>query len=183
MSPVRSSGVRAEGQSLLWMVWTMSTGTTPAAMACLGNCLAPMNCQREFFSSSVAELSRLFDAHAMTTTIRATRHCQSPATPSAAGFNSQDLPSRAVYSKSVGLETHHRIVDLSDGHPLALSYLLNRLRDAGREDWPRIYSQNCLHTRATLKPNILTVWDEVKDDSDIVDILAICSRLRSRLQN
>lgn len=85
---------------------------------------------------------------------------------------------RVPFTASLSLETHHRIVDLSDGHPLALSYLLNRLRDTDGQRAEDILSKLPAYA-GDVEAEYLTVWDGVKDDSDIVDILAICSRLRN----
>ena len=85
---------------------------------------------------------------------------------------------RVPFTASLSLETHHRIVDLSDGHPLALSYLLNRLRDTDGQQAEDILSKLPAYA-GDVEAEYLTVWDGVKDDNDIVDILAICSRLRN----
>ena len=85
---------------------------------------------------------------------------------------------RVPFTASLSLETHHHIVDLSDGHPLALSYLLNRLRDTRGQQAEDILS-NLPAYAGDVEAEYLTVWDGIKDDNNIVDILAICSRLRN----
>ena len=84
---------------------------------------------------------------------------------------------RVPFTASLSDETHQRIVDLSDGHPLALSYLLNRLREPGGGTVEDILTELPAYG-GDVEAEYLAVWDEVKDDSDIVEILAICSRLR-----
>lgn len=85
---------------------------------------------------------------------------------------------RVPVTASLSVEAHHRIVDLSDGHPLALSYLLNRLHDTHGQQAEDILSTLPAYA-GDVEAEYLAVWDEVKDDTDIVDILAICSRLRN----
>ena len=84
---------------------------------------------------------------------------------------------RAPPAEALSPEIHQRIVDLSNGHPLALSYLLNRLRetDAGSagevlEAAPAYAGEMAAEYRA--------VWDDIEDDDAVVDILAVCARLR-----
>ncbi len=85
--------------------------------------------------------------------------------------------SRAPVTAGLAPEVHQRVAELSSGHPLALSYLLNRLRDADGES-----AEDVLATAPAYEGDVAAeyraVWDEVEDDDDIVDILAVCSRLR-----
>ena len=84
---------------------------------------------------------------------------------------------RVPFTASLSDETHQRIVELSDGHPLALSYLLNRLREPDGGTVEDILTELPAYG-GDVEAEYLAVWDEVKDDSDIVEVLAICSRLR-----
>lgn len=74
-------------------------------------------------------------------------------------------------------DMHQRIVDLSNGHPLALSYLFNRLRSENAEsvedalaDVPAYAGDVAAEYRA--------VWHAIEEDKDVVDLLAVCARLR-----
>jgi hypothetical protein len=84
---------------------------------------------------------------------------------------------RAPVTATLAEEVHKRIAELSDGHPLALSYLLNRLRDADGED-----AQGVLATAPAYEGDIAAeyraLWDAVENEDDVVAILAVCSRLR-----
>ena len=84
---------------------------------------------------------------------------------------------RAPPAAALSPEIHQRIADRCNGHPLALSYLLNRLRetDAGSagevlEAAPAYAEDMAAEYRA--------VWDDIEDDDAVVDILAVCARLR-----
>ena len=74
-------------------------------------------------------------------------------------------------------EVHQRVAELSNGHPLALSYLLNRLRDADGESAEDILGAAPAY-EGDVAAEYRAVWDELEDDDDIVEILAVCSRLR-----
>ena len=84
---------------------------------------------------------------------------------------------RAPVTADLSAEIHQRIVHLSAGHPLALSYLLNRLRDADGTS-----AQDELATAPAYEGDVAAqyraVWDKIEDDDKIVNILAVCSRLR-----
>ncbi|MDE0294246.1 MAG: ATP-binding protein [Bryobacterales bacterium] len=84
---------------------------------------------------------------------------------------------RVPFTTSLTEETHQRIVELCDGHPLALSYLLNRLRETDGRTGNDALSELPAYG-GDVEAEYLAVWDEVKDDRDIVEILGICSRLR-----
>ena len=84
---------------------------------------------------------------------------------------------RVPLAAQLSPEMHQRIVDLSNGHPLALSYLFNRLRSANEEsvgdalaDVPAYAGDVAAEYRA--------VWHEIEEDNDVVDILSVCARLR-----
>ena len=84
---------------------------------------------------------------------------------------------RAPITADLSAELHQRIVHLSAGHPLALSYLLNRLRDADG-----ISAEDEFATVPAYEGDVaaqyLAVWDDIEDVDEIVNILAVCSRLR-----
>ena len=74
-------------------------------------------------------------------------------------------------------EIHQRIAELSGGHPLALSYLLNRLRDVDREPPADVLAAAPAYS-GDIAQEYRAVWAEVEDDETIVEILEVCSRLR-----
>ena len=61
--------------------------------------------------------------------------------------------------------------------PWLLGYLLNRLRDADGSSAGGILSDTPAY-QGDIAAEYRAVWDEVQDDTDIVDILTACSRLR-----
>ncbi len=85
---------------------------------------------------------------------------------------------RLPITKNLAAETHQRIVELSRGYPLALSYLLNRLRNGGERHDAEILAALPAYS-GDIEAEYRAIWDEVRDDNDIVDILAVCSRLRN----
>ena len=85
---------------------------------------------------------------------------------------------RASVTNTLSAKTHQRIVELSNGHPLALSYVLNRLRDADGEIAEEVLKALPAYG-GDVAAEYLAVWDEVLGREDIVDILAVCSRLRT----
>ena len=84
---------------------------------------------------------------------------------------------RASVTADLGLEVHRRVADLSDGYPLALGYILNRLRDVDGET-----AEDPLAALLAYKGDVAAeyraVWDDVGDDSNVVEMLSVCSRLR-----
>ena len=88
-----------------------------------------------------------------------------------------DICRRAPVTKNLSPEIHQRIVQLSNGHPLALSYLLNRLREAGEESAEDTLAEVPAYEN-DIAAQYLKVWDECEDNDEIVDVLAVCSRLR-----
>ena len=84
---------------------------------------------------------------------------------------------RAPLTRDLSPEIHERLVDLSSGHPLALSYLLNRLRDGGGES-----AEDALASAPAYAGDVAAeyraLWQEIEDDANLVEILAVCSRLR-----
>ena len=84
---------------------------------------------------------------------------------------------RAPVTAHLPAEVHEQIAQLSDGHPLALSYLLNRLRDADGEVASEVLATAPAYA-GDVAAEYRAVWDTVEDDDDIWEILSVCSRLR-----
>ena len=74
-------------------------------------------------------------------------------------------------------EVHLHIAELCSGHPLTLSYLLNRLRDGTGESAEDVLAAAPSYG-GDIEAEYLALWDEVELDDGVVDILAVCSRLR-----
>ena len=89
-----------------------------------------------------------------------------------------EICSRSSVTKALQPELHQRILELSGGYPLALGYILNQLSESDG-----ISAREVLAALPAYAGDIAivyaTVWDEVEDDNDIVEILAVCSRLRN----
>ena len=88
-----------------------------------------------------------------------------------------EICQRAPVTADLTPELHLRIAELSKGYPLALGYLLNRLRDADGSSANEILADIPAY-QGDIAAEYRAVWDEVQDDADIVEILTACSRLR-----
>ena len=84
---------------------------------------------------------------------------------------------RASLTTDLSPDIHQRIADLSNGHPLALSYLLNRLRDAGGQSAEDALAGVPAYA-GDVAAEYRAVWQEIEDDANLVEILVVCSRLR-----
>ena len=84
---------------------------------------------------------------------------------------------RAPVTAHLPAEVHEQVAQLSDGHPLALSYLLNRLRGADEEVASEVLAAAPAYA-GDVAAEYRAVWDDVEDDDDIWEILSVCSRLR-----
>ena len=84
---------------------------------------------------------------------------------------------RAPMTSALSEELHSRIAELSDGHPLALSYLLNRLRDREGAS-PEKALANAPAYAGDVAAEYLQLWGGVEEDKGVVDILAVCARMR-----
>ena len=84
---------------------------------------------------------------------------------------------RAPPSAALSSEIHQRIVDLCNGHPLALSYLLNRLRETDAESAGEVLEAAPAYA-GDVAAEYRAVWDDIEDDDAVMDILAVCARLR-----
>ncbi|MCY4630453.1 MAG: hypothetical protein OXE75_06145 [bacterium] len=85
--------------------------------------------------------------------------------------------SRASVTARLPQQVHERIADLSDGHPLSVGYLLNLLSTTSAESAESVLAAAPAY-RGDLAANYRAVSDEVSEDDEIVEVLAVCSRLR-----
>ena len=74
---------------------------------------------------------------------------------------------RAPVTANLPGEVHQQVVDLSDGHPLALSYRLNRLRGADEEVASEVLAAAPAYA-GDVAAEYRAVWDDVEDDDDIL---------------
>lgn len=72
---------------------------------------------------------------------------------------------------------HAQIARLSAGHPLAVSYLLNRLRDADGRD-PSALLSTAPPYAGDVAQEYRSVWDSIGDDMGLIKLLGVVSRLR-----
>ena len=84
---------------------------------------------------------------------------------------------RAPMTSGLAVDIHTRIAELSDGHPLALSYLLNRLRDTSGTS-PEETLANAPAYSGDVAAEYREVWTGIEEDPGVVKILAVCSRMR-----
>ena len=77
-------------------------------------------------------------------------------------------------------QAHKRVAELSDGHPLALRYLLNLLHDADEETAAELL-QSAPAYGGEIDIYYRSVWNSLQDDDafeDLAEILSVVSRLR-----
>jgi hypothetical protein len=85
---------------------------------------------------------------------------------------------------SVGLQvtysTEHKeqIYTLSDGHPLALTYLLNRLQPISDADAFDEVLHNTERFEGDIEPQYHSYWREVEDDDELTYLLGMIARMR-----
>ena len=89
----------------------------------------------------------------------------------------QEICERVPVTAELAPSVHLRIANLSKGHPLALSYLLNRLRVVDGDARVEVLEQTPEYT-GDIAALYREVWDEVEENDGLVEIFAICSRLR-----
>lgn len=83
---------------------------------------------------------------------------------------------RVAATRDLPEDIHRLIAERSAGHPLALGYLLNRIRNEP-EDAAAILA--AAHTYSgDISGEYRAVWDTIADDYDVVSMLGVCSRLR-----
>ena len=88
-----------------------------------------------------------------------------------------EICQRAPVTADLAPELHLRIAELSRGYPLALGYLLNRLRNRDGNTAEEVLADAPAY-RGDIAAEYRAVWDELQDDTDIVRVLTACSRLR-----
>jgi type II secretory pathway predicted ATPase ExeA len=84
---------------------------------------------------------------------------------------------RAPVTAELAPELHRRIAEQSRGHPLAMSYLLNRLRDIDGGS-PEDLLAEAPPYAGDIAAEYLAVWDQLETDHDVLAILEVVSRLR-----
>ena len=84
---------------------------------------------------------------------------------------------RAPLTAHLPQHVYERIAMLSDGHPLFLGYLLNRLDSATVESAESILATTPAYT-GDMADLYRAVWEDLKDEEEVIEILSICSRLR-----
>ncbi len=89
----------------------------------------------------------------------------------------REICRRAPMTSGLAVDLHTRIAELSDGHPLALSYLLNRLRDTSRTSPEETLADAPVYS-GDVAAEYREVWTGIEEDPGVVKILAVCSRMR-----
>ena len=84
---------------------------------------------------------------------------------------------RAPATADLTPEVHQLIAERSGGYPLALGYLLNRLRDSDGEPAEDVLAAAPAYA-GDVAAEYRAVWGGVEDDDGVLEILAVCSRLR-----
>jgi hypothetical protein len=90
-----------------------------------------------------------------------------------------DICQRASVTAPLRPKLHRQIADISGGHPLALSYVFNRLRDRDDTDDPEVLLSSIPPYAGDIAQEYRALWDRIEGSSEAVaDILAVCARLR-----
>ena len=89
----------------------------------------------------------------------------------------RDICARAPQTRSLPVEIYEQIAERSDGHPLALQYVLNSLRGATAETASEILEAMPPY-RGDMAAIYSAAWETVREDDEILDFMAVCSRLR-----
>lgn len=78
----------------------------------------------------------------------------------------------------LGVQLHDRIVDLADGYPLAVSYLMNRASRSSDPDEVLADLRGAVRFDGDIRQTYAAVWATITAAADVVAVLATCARLR-----
>ena len=87
---------------------------------------------------------------------------------------------RVPATRKLGRSVHHRVAELSGGHPLALRYLLNQLEDYEEADDEAAMAalEGAPAYEGDIAGVYAAVWGSLPVGSDVSEVLSVCSRLR-----
>ena len=88
-----------------------------------------------------------------------------------------EICERAPATAGLTPALHAKIARLCDGYPLALGYILNRIRDADPSRAEEVLGSTPAYA-GDVEGEYKALWDELADDREVSKLLAICSRLR-----
>jgi len=75
-------------------------------------------------------------------------------------------------------EERQRVSQLSDGHPLALIYLLKQLQETQDENVRRLLLTKAVEYKGDIESQYWAHWKAIEDDEDIVHALGLLARVR-----
>lgn len=75
-------------------------------------------------------------------------------------------------------EHHQKIFQLSDGHPLALIYLLNTLDHVETPEERKSVLENSLPYKGDIEAQYFAHWSEIENDEDLTKLLGLLARIR-----
>lgn len=85
---------------------------------------------------------------------------------------------RAPTTATLGSKVHGRIVQLAEGHPLALSYLLNRLVDADEDNEALDLLSSHPRYDGDIANQYRAIWESLESQTSAQELLARVTRLR-----
>jgi len=93
----------------------------------------------------------------------------------------QQIIRRADLADGLGDEQQDRVVALCGGHPLALAYLLQQLRDAQGDDATATVLRDAVEFRGRIEEQYAAYWSEIYGDEELVELFGSIARLRSAI--
>ncbi len=85
---------------------------------------------------------------------------------------------RAGLSALLDEQHKERVYYLSDGHPLALMYLLERLRNRSSTESIDAVLANTMRYEGNIESQYYGYWRQIEDDDQLVNLLGLLARLR-----
>lgn len=82
--------------------------------------------------------------------------------------------------KKISFKQKQKIYDLSDGHPLALFYILNSLKVYNNERIDKILSNTQKYT-GDIEDQYSSYWEQIEDEYELKELLGLLCRLRNVL--
>ena len=87
------------------------------------------------------------------------------------------LAARVIMDITLDESQTQALYDLSDGHPLALYYLLNQLRECDATERTKIL-ESTAPFQGDITKNYETYWSQIREDANIVEVAGLVARIQ-----